>query len=105
MRDKAINALIKLGIPADIKGFDYIVEAMCLFENPSWRNGKQMALYHKIATLHNTTSERVERAMRHAFSTVYKSGNDVMIGRYLTFQNCTNGNLLHVLYLRLTQEG
>ena len=104
MKNKAINALIDLGVPVGVKGFNYIVEAMCLFEDPKWKNEKQMALYYKIASLHGTTPERVEREMRHAFSTVYKPGNEVMIARYLTFQNRTNSNLLHVLHLRLAQE-
>ena len=31
MRSKAINVLIEMGVPADIKGFQYIVDAMELF--------------------------------------------------------------------------
>lgn len=104
MKNKAINALIKMGMPVNIKGFDYIVEAMCLFESPQWKNEKQMEIYYKIALLHETTPVRVERAIRHAFTTIYKPGNEVMIERYLTFQNRTNKNLLHVLHFRLTQE-
>ena len=32
MKNKAIKALIEMGMPANIKGFQYIVEAMELFE-------------------------------------------------------------------------
>ena len=31
MKNKTINALIEMGIPANIKGFKYIVDAMVLF--------------------------------------------------------------------------
>lgn len=44
MKNKAINALIEMGLPADIKGFHYIVDAMCLLESTEWRNGKITAL-------------------------------------------------------------
>ncbi len=72
MRNKAINALIEMGMPANIKGFQYIADAMELFEDETWRNGKQATLYSWIAKLHNTTASKVERAMRHAFGIVTK---------------------------------
>ncbi len=104
MKNKAINALIEMGIPADIKGFQYIVNVMCLFEDEVWRNSKITTLYSKIGEMNNTTASRVERAIRHAFSVVITKGNLVAVEKYLTMQNTTNGNLLHVLYLRLSQE-
>lgn len=36
MKNKTINALLEMGMPADIKGFHYIVDAMCLFEHEGW---------------------------------------------------------------------
>lgn len=32
MKNKAINALIEMGMPANVKGFHYIAEAMALLE-------------------------------------------------------------------------
>lgn len=104
MKNKAINALIEMGMPADIKGFHYIVDAMCLFENTEWRNGKLTILYEEIAKMNNTKASRVERTIRHAFSFAIEKGYLEAVEKYLTLQNTTNGNLLHVLYLRLTQE-
>ena len=49
MKNRAINALIKMGMPADLKGFRYIVDAMCLFEHEGWRCVKTTTLYQKIA--------------------------------------------------------
>ena len=37
MKNKAINALIKMGMPADNRGFKYIVDAMVLFEDEEIR--------------------------------------------------------------------
>lgn len=104
MKNKAINALIEMGMPADIKGFYYIVDAMCLFENTSIRNEKTTSLYLRIGNMHETTTSRVERAIRHAFGIVLTKGNLEAVEKYLTMHNTTNGNLLHVLYLRLSQE-
>ena len=103
MRNKAITALIEMGMPASIKGFDYIVEAMCLLEKDITWKSKITALYWKISQIHNTTSGGVERDIRHAFFLLFKSGSPKAIKRYLTIHNKTNGNLLTVLYYRLSQ--
>lgn len=104
MKKKAVNALIEMGMPADIKGFYYIVDAMVLFEDKEWRETKTTALYHKIAKQNDTTASRVERAMRHAFQIVTTKGNLEIVNKYLTLIRPTNGNLLHTFYFRLTQE-
>lgn len=104
MKNRAINALIEMGMPADISGFKYIVDAMTLYEDDDWRYGKILTLYYKIGKLNNTTASRVERAMRHAFSIVLTEGNLAIVKKYLTFDKTTNGNLLQVFYIRLQQE-
>ena len=104
MRNKAINALLEMGMPADVKGFDLIVDAMEMFQSEETRNGKTTVLYMMLAKKNNATASRVERAIRHAFSVVLTKGDSKKVEKYLTLQQTTNGNLLHVLYIRLTQE-
>ena len=104
MKNKAVNALIEMGMPADIKGFYYIVDAMVLFENKKWREAQTTALYHQIAKQNDTTASRVERAMRHAFQKVTTKGDLEVVNKYLFLISPTNGNLLHTFYLKLTQE-
>lgn len=104
MKNKAIDALLEMGMPADIKGFHYIVDAICLFEHEGWRCVKTTTLYQKIAEINNETASSVERAIRHAFSVVITKGRLETVEKYLSFHNTTNGNLLHVFYLRLKQE-
>ena len=104
MRNKAMNALIEMGMPANIRGFRYIADAMELFEDKTWRDGKIVPLYYQIAKMNDTTYSRVERAIRHAFEIVTTRGNLETVEKYLTLQNSTNSNLLHVFYLRLVQE-
>lgn len=104
MKKKAINALLEMGMSANLKGFQYIVDAMEMFEDEEIRNGKTMVLYYGIGKKNNTTALRVERAIRHAFGVVLLKGDLEVVNKYLTLQNTTNGNLLHTFYLRLTQE-
>lgn len=54
--------------------------------------------------MNGTTASRVERATRHDFQVILTKGNLESVEKYLTMQNTTNGNLLHVFYLRLKQE-
>lgn len=104
MKNKTINALLEMGMPANNKGFQYIVDAMVMFEDDDVRNGKITYLYALIGKIHNTTYYGVERCIRHAFEIVLARGNLKAVEKYLTMQSPTNGNLLHTLYLRLTQE-
>lgn len=106
MRNKAINALIEMGVPADTKGFYFIVDAMCvLAEDEVYVSGNTIALYECIASRNKTSRAKVERAMRHAFQNVLINGNAAVVDKYLSRSNMATGNLLRVLYLRLTQEG
>lgn len=105
MKNKAMNALIDMGMPADIKGFRYISEIMEIFENEEFRMMGMVDLYKFVGKQNDTTSSQVERAIRHAFSVVLEKGNLETVGKYLTFQHPTNGNLLHTFYIRLKQEG
>ena len=104
MKNKAINALIEMGMSAKLKGFQYIVDAMCLFENASIRTGNISTLYLSIAEMHKVTRISVERDIRNAFRVVITKGYLEAVKKYLTMQNPTSGNLLNVLYLRLSQE-
>ena len=101
MKNKAIKAMIEMGADAGNKGFQYIVDAMVLFEDDEFRNGKIMDLYRKIAEMHNTSQTRVERCIRHSFKTILEKGKQGAVEKYLTTQNQTNSNLLHTFYLRL----
>lgn len=105
MRTRTINALLAMGMPANIKGFTYIADAMELFEDSEIKDGKVTYLYYLIGEKRNVTASSVEGAIIRAFGIVMENGNVEEIKKYLTMQRTTNGNLLHVLYLRLVQEG
>lgn len=59
--------LHELGIPSHIKGYQYIRDGiMLIYEDNSMIGSITKVLYPTLAKRHNTTSSRVERAMRHA---------------------------------------
>lgn len=105
MKNKAINALIEMGVAANTIGFRYIVDAMCVMsEEPDFIHGKTTALYQCIAKRNDTSAAGVERAIRNAFSSVLRFGDMVAVDKYLSRVNTSAGNLLSVFYLKLAQE-
>lgn len=105
VREEVMEVLMKIGMPANIKGFMYICDAMWIFdEDPYYPDGKICTLYYKIAKKHETTPSRVERAIRHAFENALTKGNVSVVERYLDLNNTQNSNLLKKLYFRLKQE-
>lgn len=61
------NVLLRIGIPANLQGFQYTVYAEKLIkENHEYMYQVTKCLYVMIARKYNTTPGRVERAIRHA---------------------------------------
>lgn len=105
MRNRVINALIELGLPANKKGFRYIVEIVSEYEkDESLMSGKLEVLYYMIGKKEGVSSQAIERNIRTSFGIVYENGNPDAVKKYLPFQNRTNGNSLATLYYRLRQE-
>lgn len=105
MKRKAIEALIKMGMPANTRGFKYIAEIIEKYaENEEWMYGKLTLLYEVVGGKDGVHWMNVERCIRHAFQTVLTKGNFKEVNKYLTFEEPTNGNLLAVFYLRLKEE-
>lgn len=106
MRNKAINALLELGIPANTKGFLYITDAMEIIGENKELQYKTYRLYEEIAKRYEgVTVSKVERAIRHAFSEVTSYKNVEAVEKWLTLSGrMSNGNLLAILYIRLNKE-
>lgn len=66
--EASITALLReIGVPAHIKGYQYIREAvMFTVEDPSSIHAVTKVLYPHVAQVFDTTPSRVERAIRHA---------------------------------------
>lgn len=68
--------LHELGIPSHIKGYQYIRDGVSMiFENPDMIGGITKELYPELAHKFDTTTSRVERAIRHAIEVSWNRGN------------------------------
>ncbi|MFC0188330.1 sporulation transcription factor Spo0A [Fictibacillus aquaticus] len=75
--DASITSIIhEIGVPAHIKGYMYLREAISMVYNDIELLGSiTKVLYPDIAKKFNTTSSRVERAIRHAIEVAWSRGN------------------------------
>lgn len=76
------NMIHEIGIPAHIKGYLYLREAILMVINRvDLLSGVTKELYPAIASKFKTTPSRVERAIRHAIEVAWARGNvDVING-------------------------
>ncbi len=66
----------KIGIPAHIKGYHYLRTAIILsVHDDEMLNSITKLLYPTVAQKYNTTSSRVERAIRHAIEIAWDRGD------------------------------
>ncbi len=69
------NLIHEVGVPAHIKGYQYLREAIMMVVNDiDVINQITKSLYPKIACKYNTTPSRVERAIRHAIEVAWGRG-------------------------------
>lgn len=68
--------LHELGIPSHIKGYQYIREAISLvYERPELIGGITKELYPLVGKTFDTSTSRVERAIRHAIEVSWNRGD------------------------------
>ena len=73
--EKITNIFITVGIPAHIKGYQFLREAVRMaIENPSIINSITKKLYPSIAERYETSASKVERAIRHAIEVAWTRG-------------------------------
>ena len=80
----------QIGVPAHIKGYHYLREAIILsVKNSEIINSVTKLLYPTVAKHHGTTSSRVERAIRHAIEVAWDRGDIDVLNSYFgyTIQN------------------
>lgn len=80
----------QIGVPAHIKGYQYLREAIILSINDDEMiNSVTKVLYPTVAKTFSTTSSRVERAIRHAIEVAWDRGDVDVLSSYFgyTIQN------------------
>lgn len=80
----------QIGVPAHIKGYQYLRQAIILCVNDTDMLGSvTKVLYPTVAKIYQTTSSRVERAIRHAIEVAWDRGDVEVLSSYFgyTIQN------------------
>lgn len=75
LENRVTDMLHEIGIPAHIKGYHYLRDAiMMAVEDMEILNAITKILYPTVAKKYQTTSSRVERAIRHAIEVAWSRG-------------------------------
>ena len=76
----------QIGVPAHIKGYHYLREAIMLaINNPDIINSVTKQLYPTVAKKFQTTASRVERAIRHGIEVAWDRGNVDVLNSYFGY--------------------
>ncbi len=90
MEEQVTEVIHKIGVPAHIKGYQYLRTAILLtLDDGDLVNSITKALYPTVAKMYQTTASRVERAIRHAIEVAWDRGDLDVLNSYFgyTIQN------------------
>ena len=83
LRVKISEMLHNLGVPSHIKGYQYIRDGiLMMYKEPAMLKGITKEIYPELATRYQTTSSRVERAIRHAIEVSWTRGDYRLMEKY-----------------------
>ena len=75
LENRVTNLLHEIGIPAHIKGYHYLRDSIIMaVQDMDVLNAITKVLYPTVAKRYQTTSSRVERAIRHAIEVAWSRG-------------------------------
>lgn len=112
LEEKITNIFITVGIPAHIKGYQFLREAIKLaIANPEIINSITKKLYPTIAEKYDTSASKVERAIRHAIEVAWNRGKIENINNlfgikvYSSNEKPTNGEFIALVADKMLIEG
>ena len=112
LEEKITNIFITVGIPAHIKGYQFLREAIKMaIDNPEIINSITKKLYQSIAERFKTTASKVERAIRHAIEVAWNRGKIENINAlfgirvYSNNEKPTNGEFIALVADKMLIEG
>ncbi|MGL5973188.1 MAG: sporulation transcription factor Spo0A [Oscillospiraceae bacterium] len=83
---KVTETIHNMGVPAHIKGYSYLRESIIMsIENKEMINSVTKLLYPSVAKKFDTTSSRVERAIRHAIEVAWDRGDVETLNGYFGY--------------------
>lgn len=103
-RNRVEDVLFAMGIPANHRGFDYIMDAMEVIEKEGCNVSATKALYPAIAKRRKVTVSSVEAAIRHDLEYVRNNGSHDVFEKYIGSVNRTNAPALASLYRHIKRE-
>ena len=110
--EKISNVFITVGIPAHIKGYQFLREAIKMaIEEPDIINSITKVLYPSIADRFSTSASKVERAIRHAIEVAWNRGKIENINAlfgikvYNSNEKPTNGEFIALVADKMLIEG
>ena len=108
---KLVDILLSVGISANLQGYNFLKESIKLaIINPKCISAITKYLYPTIADRFNTTSCRVERAIRHALEVSYNKGKIVVLNEIFGLkifdknEKPTNSEFVALIADRLSME-
>ncbi|MBE5746302.1 MAG: sporulation transcription factor Spo0A [Clostridiales bacterium] len=112
LEEKITNIFITVGIPAHIKGYQFLREAIKMaIDNPDIINSITKKLYPSIAEKFETSASKVERAIRHAIEVAWNRGKIENINTlfgikvYANNEKPTNGEFIALVADKMLLEG
>lgn len=110
--EAAVTTMIhEVGIPAHIKGYMYLREAiMLVIEDTDLMNYITRQLYPSVAKTYNTSASRVERSIRHAIKVAWARGDAETLNSIFGFTinqakgKPTNGEFIALIADKLRLE-
>lgn len=89
LEDKVTSMIHEIGIPAHIKGYQYLRDAIMMsVEDMDVLNAVTKILYPAVAKKNHTTSSRVERAIRHSIEVAFSRGRVESIDKLFSYTVC-----------------
>jgi len=110
--ERITNIFITVGIPAHIKGYQFLREAIKMaIDTPDIINSITKKLYPSIADKFDTSASKVERAIRHAIEVAWNRGKIENINNlfgirvYGNNEKPTNGEFIALVADKMLIEG
>ena len=110
--ERITNIFITVGIPAHIKGYQFLREAIKMaIDTPDIINAITKKLYPSIADKFDTSASKVERAIRHAIEVAWNRGKIENINNlfgirvYGNNEKPTNGEFIALVADKMLIEG
>ena len=86
LRIQVTEILHQIGVPAHIMGYHYLRDSIIMaIEDPEIINAVTKQLYPSVAKQYETTSSRVERAIRHAIEVAWDRGDVDVLNSYFGY--------------------